>query len=192
MTSAPVRTEPDTISTVALTAQLTQPDLHILDVRTPGEFQAGHIPGSVNLPVDQIGAHAVRIAAADPRLVVVCQSGGRAKTAQSRLTAAGATRSQVLNGGMAAWTEAGGSTEAGQGRWALERQVRLTAGSIVLAGILGSLVWPKARFLSGAIGGGLVFSALSNTCGMGAVLAKLPYNQAQQSDVERALTQLDR
>ena len=184
-----------TISAGALRDRLRQAsDLVVLDVRTPGEFAAGHIPGAVNLPVDQLPGHAARVVAADRALVLVCQSGARADTAQRQLNQAGAAGTQVLTGGMAAWTSAGGdATDAsGADRWSLERQVRLTAGSIVLSGILGSLVWPRARFLSGAIGAGLVFSAVSNTCGMGAVLAKLPYNRGAADDIDATLAHLDR
>jgi rhodanese-related sulfurtransferase len=184
-----------TISADSLRQRLRQPsDLVVLDVRTPGEFATGHIPGALNLPVDQLPAHATRVAAADRALVLVCQSGARADTAQRQLSQVGASGTQVLTGGMGAWTAAGGDATppSGAGRWSLERQVRLTAGSIVVSGILGSLVWPKARFLSGAIGAGLVFSAVTNTCGMGAVLAKLPYNRGADADIDAALAQLDR
>lgn len=181
--------ETGTTSVTALRERLGSPEVVVLDVRTPGEFQSGHIPGALNVPVDQLAAHAPRFpATSDRELVLVCQSGGRARAAQQHLQGAGT----VLTGGMAAWTAAGEqATEAEGDRWSMERQVRLTAGSIVLTGILGSLIWPKARFLSGAIGAGLVFSAVSNTCGMAAVLGKLPYNRASEANVETVLSQLN-
>jgi len=74
----------------------------------------------------------------------------------------------------------------------MERQVRLVAGSIVLAGVAASFVWPRARLASGAVGGGLVFSALTNTCGMAALLARLPYNRGERADVERAVRRVER
>ena len=183
------------IDASTLAGRLSTPEagavaIAVLDVRTPGEFESGHIVGSVNIPVDQLDAHARRIAAADPELVLVCQSGGRATAAQRRLSAQGAHRSSVLTGGIASWASAGGELQTGQPRWTMERQVRLTAGSLVLAGIVASVAWPKARLLSGAIGGGLVFSALTNTCGMGSVLAKLPYNMGREADIDRAVTEL--
>lgn len=187
----PARESGETISAASLTKRLAGPStVKILDVRTPGEFDGGHIPGAVNVPVDQLDAYAGRIATANPDLILVCQSGARATTAQRRLSEAGSRRGQVLAGGMAAWMSAGGTTEAGRGRWGLERQVRLVAGSVVLGGVLASLAWPKARFVAGGIGGGLLFSALTNTCGMGALLAKLPYNKGRNCDLERAVTQL--
>jgi len=72
----------------------------------------------------------------------------------------------------------------------MERQVRLAAGSLVLAGILASLRWPGARLLPGAVGAGLTFAALSNTCAMSRVLLKLPYNQTGNADGEQTVAAL--
>jgi hypothetical protein len=79
---------------------------------------------------------------------------------------------------MAAWTAAGGEARPGKERWALERQVRLVAGGIVLTSVLGSMITPKLKFVAGGVGAGLAFAAVSNTCMMGNLLSKLPYNTA--------------
>lgn len=92
--------------------------------------------------------------------------------------------------GPAAWQSAGGDVETDTPIWALERQVRLVAGSIVAASILASLKFPKARFLAGGVGSGLVFAAVSNTCLMGNLLAKLPYNRAEGGDVAASVAAL--
>lgn len=59
--------------------------------------------------------------------------------------------------------------------------MRLAAGSLVVAGLLAGVRFPAARWISAGIGSGLVFSAVSNTCGMAAALSKLPYNRAPRS-----------
>ncbi|MGW0884884.1 YgaP family membrane protein [Streptomyces sp. NPDC002671] len=59
----------------------------------------------------------------------------------------------------------------------MDRQVRMIAGSLVLAGVLVDLALPGARWVSAAVGFGLAFSAATNTCAMGAMLGKLPYNR---------------
>lgn len=60
----------------------------------------------------------------------------------------------------------------------MERQVRMTAGSLVLVGALAAQVGSRRlALLSAAVGGGLVFSALSNTCAMGSVLDRMPWNR---------------
>jgi len=65
----------------------------------------------------------------------------------------------------------------GQPRWALERQVRLVAGALVLAGLALGLRLPTARLLTGGVGTGLVLSALTDTFTMARILAALPYNR---------------
>jgi rhodanese-related sulfurtransferase len=164
----------------------------IIDVRSPAEFESAHIPGAYNVPLDQLGEHRDELARhVDEPVVLVCRSGNRASQAEQRLAAAGMGNVAVLDGGMLAWEAAGHEVSRGAQRWDLERQVRLVAGSLVLLGILASLVWPLAGFLSGAVGAGLVVAALSNTCAMGMLLAKLPYNRATPScDVDTIVGQL--
>ncbi len=93
----------------------------------------------------------------------------------------------MLDGGLTAWEAAGHPVRHGAGKWELERQVRLVAGSLVLGGVVASLRWPRARFLSGAVGGGLAFAAVSNTCAMGKALLNLPYNKAASADTAAAV-----
>ena len=181
-----------TISPAELRAR---PDLgakvRLLDVRTPGEFAGGRIAGSHNVPLPELGAHAgALVAGPATEIVVVCQTGGRARQAAEVLRSAGHDSVAVLDGGVAAWQADGGAVEADKETWALERQVRLVAGSLVATSILTSLKFPAARFLAGAVGSGLVFAAVSNTCMMGNLLAKLPYNRADAADVERAVQAL--
>jgi rhodanese-related sulfurtransferase len=154
------------------------PDPRSLDVRSPAEFEGVHIPGAYNVPLDTLGEHAEDIRRhVDEPVVVVCRSGMRASQAEQRLAAAGMGNIRVLDGGMMAWERHGGRVNRGRGRWDLERQVRLVAGGLVATSILVSIWVPAFRFLAGAIGLGLTVAALTNTCAMGALLAKLPYNR---------------
>ncbi|MEU3572229.1 rhodanese-like domain-containing protein [Kitasatospora sp. NPDC036755] len=170
--------------TTPLTVEQLQPrlgQLTLIDVRSPGEYAAGHIPGALNVPLDQLdrALPALRQAAGQGEIAVVCAAGPRAANACGRLAEAGIP-TLTLTGGTNAWAGAGRPLEqvAGARRvWALDRQVRLVAGSLVLAGVLVDLALPGARWLSAAVGGGLAFSALSNTCAMGSMLSKLPYNR---------------
>ena len=153
----------------------------VVDVRTPGEFGSGHIPGAFNIPLDRLdeALPALRAATADGEVVVVCASGARSRTASDRLAAAGVTAASLDGGtdGLGGRRSPAGPAGRARAVWPMERQVRLVAGSLVLLGLLLDLLVPGARILSLLIGGGLVFSALSNTCGMAAVLSKLPYNR---------------
>ena len=95
----------------------------------------------------------------------------------SAFTGAGAERLHILDGGITAYTAAGGDVLRGRARWSLERQVRLVAGTLVLAGLALGRHLPKARLLTGGVGTGLVLSALTDTCTMARLLAALPYNR---------------
>ncbi len=164
----------------------------LLDVRTAGEYQTSHIEGSVNLPLDQLDANTRQIVSgARGPIVLVCQSGGRAEQAHRKLVEAGLTGATVLTGGMNGWTAAGAPVErSGEERWGLERQVRLVAGSIVLLSVIVSIWVPAVRYVAGAVGAGLVFAAVSNTCTMGMLLAKLPYNRGPATDTDAAVARI--
>lgn len=169
------------------------PDLRILDVRTGGEYETVHIPGSYNVPLDTLGEHVRDLASVEHPVVLVCQSGARATQAHEKLAAAGKDTVHILDGGMAAWDGSGGDVVRGQtDRWAMDRQVRLVAGSLALAGVAVSTVIPGAKWLAGGVAAGLTYSAVSNTCAMAAVLSKLPYNQTDNCDIAAVLAELNK
>lgn len=163
----------------------------VLDVRTPGEFETAHIAGAYNVPLDLLREHRHEIIKhLDEDVVLVCRSGQRAALAEETLRNAGLTNVHILDGGITAWEAKGFAVNCGTQRWDLERQVRLVAGSIVLSSILGSIAAPKLKWVAGAVGGGLTFAALSNTCAMGMLLSKLPYNRGASCDAQSVVSQL--
>lgn len=167
-----------------------EPHTRVLDVRTGAEFHSVHIPGSYNVPLDELAEHVHAVAELDAPVVLVCLSGNRASTAQQKLNRAGKTNLRVLDGGIGAWQEAGGDVVHGPQSWSLERQVRGVAGGLVLASMITGLAFPKARVLAAGIGAGLAFSAVSDTCAMGMVLAKLPYNRGPECAIDDVLAQM--
>lgn len=175
-------TSPVLIAPDAMAARLTEPAAPtVIDVRTPAEYETAHVPGSLNVPLPLVQEHAQTLAAAlDGPVVLVCQAGSRARTAHDALTAAGAEQLAVLEGGMNAHTAGGHPLRRGRQRWALERQVRLVAGSLVTASVLASIRFPKLRFLAGGVGTGLTVAAVTDTCAMGAALSALPYNRGDK------------
>jgi rhodanese-related sulfurtransferase len=169
----------------------SHPGTRLIDVRTPGEFAALHIPGSYNVPLDLLREHRDELRAEhDDPVVLVCASGARAEQARSVLDRTGLERLEVLRGGVADWQRDGGPVREGAGVWAMERQVRLTAGSLVLGGVLVSVRYRPAVALAGVIGAGLAFSAVTNTCGMARLLALLPHNRRCAPDPADALAAL--
>ncbi|MGW0394501.1 rhodanese-like domain-containing protein [Streptomyces sp. NPDC003042] len=183
-----------TTSLTAVQAHARLHELTVIDVRTPGEYASGHLPGAHNIPLDHLDAAlpALKTAADRGDLLVVCASGARSATACQRLAERGVAAA-TLTGGTTAWTQLGHDTHRPTGTpapWAMDRQVRLAAGSLVLTGIIAGQRWNKARWLSAGVAAGLVFSALTNTCGMAMILAKLPHNQPKATDLDATLATL--
>jgi rhodanese-related sulfurtransferase len=162
-------------------------------VRTPAEFESSHIDGSLNVPLDVLSDHGSKVAEQlDPNrdVVLVCRSGQRSSQAAELLQGEGVTGGTILENGITDWEAQGYQVNRGVQRWDLERQVRLVAGSIVLSSVLGSTLVPRLKWLAAAIGGGLTYAAVSNTCAMGTALSKLPYNRGASTDTETVLSQL--
>jgi len=88
----------------ALVLSQQQPDLFVLDVRTPAEFNAGHIPGAHAIPLDELDDRIRELPARDRSVLVVCAAGGRSTQACEVLAEHGFTRLMNLAGGMHAWT----------------------------------------------------------------------------------------
>ncbi|GAB3069336.1 rhodanese-like domain-containing protein [Pedococcus soli] len=171
---------------------LTAPDgPRLLDVRSPAEFTTAHIRGSYNVPLDLLREHATELRThLREDVVLVCRSGARATQAETVLATTGLENLHVLTGGITAWEASGGPLTRGAQTWELERQVRLVAGSIVLAGVLASVVAPWAKWISAGIGAGLAGAALTNSCAMGMLLSKLPHNRRNTPDLAAVLRDL--
>jgi len=153
----------------------------LLDVRSPAEFRSGRVQGAVNLPLEDVTDLNVRalLAGNDQKTVLLlCASGGRARTAAKRLAASG-LKTLVVQGGTNACSQAGLpiDKDAG-GAISVERQVRIAAGTLVFGGVLlGAYVDPAFYGLSGFIGAGLIFAGVTDWCGMGLLLARAPWNR---------------
>ena len=184
-------TSPRTTDAAALKETLASGQVRVLDVRTPAEFETMHIPGAYNVPLDTLREHREELSThLDDDVVLVCRSGARASQAEQVLAGVGLPNLRVLDGGILAWEQAGGEVRRGTRRWELERQVRLVAGSMVLSTVLVSLLRPGVQVVAGAVGAGLTFAAVSNSCLMGSILMKLPYNRSSTYDVRDVMTQL--
>jgi len=190
----PAATAPKSIDAATLKAwEDNHDDLMVIDVRGGAEFDSMHIKGSYHVPLPLLSEHAEEFAAKmGTRVVLVCQSGNRAEQARKHLDAVGLGSASVLTGGVPAYAAAGGNVVKGKNTWALERQVRMTAGSLVLAGVVGSkLLSPKLGLLAGGIGAGLTFSAATNSCAMGQMLSMMPWNRsANEPTAHQALQNL--
>lgn len=159
--------------------------VRLIDVRTPAEFRAAHVPFAENRPLESLDPAAVVRAcngASSGPLYVICQKGGRGANACLKLTAAGLAQVVNVEGGTAAWEAAGLPVVRGKQTISLERQVRIAAGLLVLVGsALGYFVHPYWIGLAAFVGAGLTFAGITDTCGMGMLLARMPWNQVGES-----------
>ncbi len=150
----------------------------IVDIREPDEFAREHIPGARNEPLSKL-AGSIAIGKADI-VIYHCKSGMRTKANADRLKSASACEAYILEGGLDAWKSAKLPIAVDM-KQPLEmmRQVQITAGSLVVIGVLlGALVHPGFYALSAFVGAGLVFAGVSGFCGMAHVLALMPWNRA--------------
>jgi rhodanese-related sulfurtransferase len=161
-------------------------DVDLIDVRTPAEYRELHVGFARNIPLDRLDA-AELIRSRDGRsgkpLYVICRSGNRGRQACEKILAAGYTNVTNVEGGTLACVDAGLPVVRGKKAISLERQVRIAAGSLVVLGVLlGWLVHPVFFGLSAFVGAGLVFAGITDTCGMGMLLARMPWNQVRDPE----------
>ena len=154
----------------------------LIDVRTPMEFYEVHAVGSLNAPLDTLNPEMIMASrgerAKDP-LYVICRSGGRSAQACSAFVKAGFDNVINVDGGTLAWVAAGLPTNRGTKKMiSLERQVRICAGIIIVIGTILATFSLWFLVIPGFMGAGLTFAGLSNTCGMGMILAKMPWNKS--------------
>ncbi|QKD82728.1 rhodanese-like domain-containing protein [Thermoleptolyngbya sichuanensis A183] len=179
------QTQRDRLKTVdpsSLSTLLSQQAVTLVDVREPSEHAGEKIPGSILVPLSKFDPNRIPFDGnkdGNKTVVLYCRTGNRSAQAAQKLFAAGIDEVTHLEGGLSAWVQAGFPTEVNKrAPISLMRQVQIVAGSLVVTGtLLGAFVSPWFLFLSGFVGAGLVFAGITNTCALGMLLAKLPYNQ---------------
>ncbi|MBI3910972.1 MAG: rhodanese-like domain-containing protein [Armatimonadetes bacterium] len=149
--------------------------VRLVDVREYPEFADGHIEGARLAPLSDLGRNPKLAGEAD-EVILVCRTGRRAREAAAILRQANGGEPVIVEGGLEAWKQAGYPLRREQGPISLERQVRIAAGSLVLAGLL----IPGLGFLPYVVGAGLIFAGVTNTCAMGLLLARLPWNRPKR------------
>ena len=157
--------------------------IDLIDVRTPVEFREVHIEVARNVPLDQLDATEVmqaRNGSANESLYVICRSGSRGQQACEKFLKAGFSNVVNIEGGTMACVEAGLPVVRGKKGISLERQVRIAAGLLVLLGAGLSFVHLAFIGLSAFVGAGLVFAGITDTCGIGMILARMPWNQCNK------------
>jgi rhodanese-related sulfurtransferase len=156
-------------------------NIDLIDVRTPVEYRELHAVPARNIPLDQLDS-SVLMHSHDGLPIaphyMICRSGSRGKQACEKLFSAGCTNVVNVEGGTLAWESSGLPVVRGKKAISLERQVRIAAGSLVsLGALLSCLIHPAFIALSAFVGIGLIFAGVTDTCGMGLLLARMPWNR---------------
>jgi rhodanese-related sulfurtransferase len=154
--------------------------VNLIDVRTPVEFREVHADIARNIPLDRLDPEVLKESLnGDPGqpFYIICRSGNRGKQACEKLAASGLEDVINVEGGTQAWEAAGLPVVRGKKAISLERQVRIAAGFLVLLGVALSYFHVGFLGISAFVGAGLMFAGITDTCGMGMMLAKMPWNQ---------------
>ena len=163
--------------------------VELIDVRTPAEYRELHAEPARLVPLEALDPKAVitaRTGTGDDPLYLICRTGSRGRKACEKFLAAGYRNVVNVEGGTLAWEQAGLPVVRGKKTIALERQVRIAAGALVLLGTaLGAFVHPAFLGLAAFVGVGLVFAGVTDTCGMAMLLARMPWNQAGGTESRR-------
>ena len=150
----------------------------LIDVGSPAEFGRVHARGAESIPLDRLRGDRLAVERAGEPIYFICQSGARSAKACEKMLAAGFATAYSIEGGTAAWEAAGMPVERGTSRMiSLERQVRIAAGGIVGIGVILTLEVSRAFLVIPAfVGCGLIFAGITDYCGMGMLLARMPWN----------------
>lgn len=169
------------ITLAELAMMQTREMVQLIDICSPTEYAAGHVPGAINIPMEQMESRMADLNATSP-VILICKSGQRA-TVTAQLLQGHRERVFVLEGGSKAWSASNRHlVVSSRTRWSLERQVRLGAGMLVMIGVVLSLVWNRGWIgLSAFVGLGLIFAGLTDICGMAFLLAKMPWNRSNKT-----------
>jgi rhodanese-related sulfurtransferase len=163
---------------IGLKEKLENGEIHLVDVREQVEFAGGRVSGASLLPLGELEGRHQDLDHSKP-IYVMCRTGRRSAEAQAKLKAMGFTNVVNVVGGIEAWKKEGLPLERDEhAPWSIERQVRFTAGVLVFTGVvLSLLVHPYFIALAGLVGFGLAFTAVIDWCGMGLLIAKMPWNK---------------
>lgn len=168
-----------TITPEALHERITRGErVELIDVRTPAEFRELHAEPARLVPLDQLDPAMFRERGNEP-LYFICRTGSRGKKACEKLLASGLENAVNVEGGTLAWADKGLPVVRGKKTISLERQVRIAAGTLVLIGAGLSLLHPAFVGIAAFVGAGLVFAGITDTCGMGMLLARMPWNKVR-------------
>ena len=168
------------IDAPTLKSWLDRDEVVLIDIRETDEFAREHIPGARHVPLsgfDRADFPQDR----ERKAVFHCASGARTRQAAGDILGTGFAEVYCLDGGLQGWKKAGLPTSFNRKvPISIQRQVQLTAGGMVVLGIvLAALASPWFALLSGFVGAGLMFAGATGTCALAGLLGRMPWNKPQ-------------
>ena len=165
------------ISPAETMQKLQDGSIRLVDIREPAEMASVRVPGAEAAPLSVIRWMTLAPAQEDKAIVFTCHSGRRTTKQSDLLQTLAHGPAWQLEGGVVAWEKAGLPVERVQKGLPIDRQVQVGAGALVLLGLVGSLAAPAMLWLSAFVGGGLMFAGITGFCGLGRLLAAMPWNK---------------
>jgi rhodanese-related sulfurtransferase len=170
-----------TITPTEARRRLTDGSAILVDIREPMEHAREAIPGAFLRPVSTFDPRSLDGVGGKNATTIIfhCQSGKRTADNADRLRMCGAPEAYILEDGLSGWKAAGYPTSIDRTKpIEIQRQVQITAGLLILTGmLLAWLVSPLFLGLSAFVGAGLVFAGVSGWCGMARLLGLMPWNR---------------
>ena len=151
--------------------------IRLVDIREPEEMAALRVPGATVAPLSVIRWAASPKAEEGKPVVFCCRSGRRTTEGSALLAEAAGGPAWQMEGGVNAWVQAGLPVERGKKTLSMQRQIQIGAGGLSLLGLLGSLVWAPAIWLTVFVAAGLTFAGLTGFCGLALILKRMPWNR---------------
>ena len=154
----------------------------LIDVRSPAEYRAIHAVTAKNHELSKLNAEyidkEILSRGSGIPVILICKSGNRASKAAEKFQEKNISDLFVVEGGTDSWNKLELPVVKGESVISLERQVRIVAGTLVFLGtFLGVFVNHYILIIPVFIGAGLVFAGITDTCGMGLLLARMPWNK---------------
>lgn len=174
------------IDALGFEAKAAEGGLVVVDVRSGAEVRGEWLDGCIHLPIHELSAESLsdHLASKDcddcQPVYLLCASGNRAKKAAHQLNDGLENPLYVIDGGIEALKSTSLPIRKGEKlTMSLERQVRIAAGVLVLLGVVvGITIAPWGFAISAFVGAGLTFAGVTDTCAMGMMLARMPWNRA--------------
>ena len=152
----------------------------IVDVREAAEYRTERISQSQLVPLSSFDSTHVANTG-DKKIILYCASGTRSRKAATLLHRSGHLNTYHLSGGLNGWKEAGYRIDSELGAPIdLMQQVQITAGSAIVLGTgLAISYSPWFLILNALVGAGLLYAGMTKTCGLAALLGRMPWNQTK-------------